>query len=257
MPRALALVAAGLLVASGASLAPSYAEYVAGSSPSAPGPFAGRTIVIDPGHQLGNHNFPEKINRLVPAGGFRKPCNTTGTSTNGGVAEATVVWRVARVVERRLEARGAEVVLTRDSNRQDRWGPCVDERGRRGNKIAADLKLSIHADGAAASGRGFHVIAPTKRPRWTGDIVRPSLRLAGDVRSALRVRGFRVADYTAGGDGLDRRGDLGTLNLADIPTVMVELGNLRNRHDARVLTSDAGRARAARGLVGAVRRFLG
>ena len=251
MLRPLVLVVALLLAP-----VPAHAEDESGASSAAPLPFAGRTVVIDPGHQLGNHNFPRKINQLVPAGGFRKPCNTTGTATDGGVAEATVVWRIARVVQRRLEARGAEVVLTRVSNRQDRWGPCVDERGRRGNRIDADLKLSIHGDGAASSGRGFHVIAPTKRPRWTGDIVRPSLRLARDVRSALRVRGFRVADYTAGGDGLDRRGDLGTLNLSDVPTVMVELGNLRNRRDARALTSDAGRVRAARGLVGAVRRVL-
>jgi len=26
-------------------------------------------IVLDAGHQLGNHNFPEEINRPVPAGG--------------------------------------------------------------------------------------------------------------------------------------------------------------------------------------------
>ncbi|UUZ57672.1 hypothetical protein [Nocardioides sp. B-3] len=52
-------------------------------------PLAGTTIVIDPGHQLGNHNFPSRINRLVPAGGFDKPCNTTGTATNGGYPEAT------------------------------------------------------------------------------------------------------------------------------------------------------------------------
>lgn len=252
MVRASALVV--VLVLLGA--APAYAEDVSGASGSAPAPLTGRTVVIDPGHQLGNHNFLRKINRLVPAGGFRKPCNSTGTSTRAGVAEATVVWRIARVLSRRLSARGAEVVLTRDSNRQERWGPCVDERGRRGNGIAADLKLSLHGDGAASSGRGFHVIAPTKRPRWTADIARPSRRLARDVRAALKVRGFRVADYTAGGDGIDLRGDLGTLNLSDVPTVMVELGNLRNRRDARVLTSDAGRDRAARGLVAAVRRFV-
>jgi N-acetylmuramoyl-L-alanine amidase len=249
-----ALVVAVVLTLLGG--APSYADAVSGGAGSGPAPLAGRTIVIDPGHQLGNHNFPKKINRLVPAGGFKKACNSTGTSTNGGVAEATVVWRIALALERRLEASGAEVVLTRDSNRQDRWGPCVDERGRRGNKIAADVKISLHGDGAASSGRGFHVIAPTRRPRWTADIAKPSRRLARDVRAALEVRGFQVADYTAGGDGLDLRGDLGTLNLSDVPTVMVELGNLRNRRDARVLTSDAGRVRAARGLVGAVRRFL-
>ena len=52
-------------------------------------------VVLDPGHQLGNHNYPRQINRLVPAGGFRKPCNTTGTATDGGYPEATFTWRVA------------------------------------------------------------------------------------------------------------------------------------------------------------------
>ncbi len=66
-------------------------------------------IVIDPGHQLGNHSFPGRINRLVPAGGFKKPCNTTGTSTNGGYSEATFTWRVARLLRVRLETRGARV----------------------------------------------------------------------------------------------------------------------------------------------------
>lgn len=251
MVRALAAVVALVLLGS----APAAGRDVAGPA-APPQPFAGRTVVIDAGHQLGNHRFPKKINRLVPAGGFKKACNATGTATNGGVAEATIVWKVSRVLKRRLEARGARVVLTRTSNRQDRWGPCVDERGRRGNKIEADLKLSVHGDGAASSGRGFHVIAPTNRKGWTHDIFKPSRRLARDVRAALKVRRFPVADYTAGGDGLDFRGDLGTLNLSDVPTVMVELGNLRNRRDARVLTSDAGRVRAAKGLTGAVRRFL-
>ena len=66
----------------------------------------GATVVIDPGHQLGNHNYPRKINRLVPAGGFKKPCNTTGTATNGGYPEATFAWQVSRLLRARLrEAR--------------------------------------------------------------------------------------------------------------------------------------------------------
>ena len=32
-------------------------------------PLAGRIIVLDAGHQLGNHNFPAQINRPVNAGG--------------------------------------------------------------------------------------------------------------------------------------------------------------------------------------------
>jgi N-acetylmuramoyl-L-alanine amidase len=221
-------------------------------------PLAGRVVVIDPGHQLGNHNYPSEINRLVPAGGFQKPCNTTGTATDGGYPEATFTWQVSRVLEARLVALGATVRLTRHSNREDRWGPCVDVRGRAGNKRPADLKISIHGDGSYAAGaRGFHVIAPTDRRPWTHDIFRPSRRLALDTRSSLRSVGLRVADYVAGGDGLDLRSDLATLNLSNLPTVMVELGNMRNPTDARRMTSRAGRATYARGLALAVRRFLG
>jgi hypothetical protein len=70
-------------------------------------------VVIDPGHR----HFPRRINRQVPAGGFTKPCNTTGTATDGGYPEATFVWQVSRLVAARLRGLGATVRLTRHSNR--------------------------------------------------------------------------------------------------------------------------------------------
>ena len=220
-------------------------------------PLAGRTVVIDPGHQLGNHNFPAQINRSVQAGGFAKPCNTTGTATDGGYPEATFAWQVSRSLRRSLESLGATVVMTRTTNREDRWGPCVDVRGRAGNRIDADLKVSVHADGSYAAGaRGFHVIAPAERAPWTSDIHRTSLRLAGDVRTGLLAAGFPLANYIAGGDGLDFRSDLGTLNLSDVPTVMVELGNMKSAADARLMTTPEGRAAYATALARAVRLFL-
>ncbi len=220
-------------------------------------PLTGRVVVIDPGHQLGNHNFPAKINRLVPAGGFRKPCNTTGTATRGGFAEATFAWRVSLRLKTQLERLGARVVLTRQVNSQKRWGPCVDRRGRAGNKIPADLKISVHGDGSYAAGaQGFHVIAPTDRKPWTHDIYEPSRRLALLARSSLVRKGVPRANYIAGGDGLDFRGDLGTLNLSNVPTVMVELGNMKNAADARRMTTAKGRAAYAAALARAVRLFL-
>jgi len=222
-----------------------------------PPALAGRTIVIDPGHQLGNHNFPAKINRPVPAGGFTKPCNTTGTATRGGYPEATFNWRVSLRLKAELERLGARVLLTRKVNSQKRWGPCVDRRGRAGNRIKADLKISIHGDGSYKAGaRGFHVIAPTDRAPWTHDIYRPSKRLARLARGSLLKQDVPVANYIAGGDGLDFRSDLGTLNLSDVPTVMVELGNMKNAADARLMTTPRGRAAYASALVRAVRLFL-
>jgi len=249
--RAVAALALVLLAA------PAHAEVHSDGAGRAAKPLEGRVVVLDPGHQLGNHNFPRRINRPVPAGGFRKPCNTTGTATDGGYAEATFVWQVARQLRNRLEARGATVRLTRHTNAQDRWGPCVDARGKAGNRGDADVKVSIHGDGSYAAGaHGFHVIAPTDRRPWTHDIYRSSERRAVDTRHALRAQGLPVANYVAGGDGLDFRSDLGSINLSDIPTVMVELGNMRNRADARRMTSATGRATYADGITAAVRRFL-
>ncbi|GAB3248901.1 N-acetylmuramoyl-L-alanine amidase [Nocardioides dilutus] len=220
-------------------------------------PLQGRVVVIDPGHQLGNHNFPAQINKLVPAGGFKKACNTTGTATRGGWPEATFAWRVSLRLKAQLERLGARVVLTRKVNSQRRWGPCVDRRGRAGNRIPADLKISIHADGSYAAGaRGFHVIAPTDRKPWTHDIYKPSKRLALLARASLVKKHVPRANYIAGGDGLDFRSDLGTLNLSDVPTVMVELGNMKNAADARLMTTPKGRAAYAAALARAVRLFL-
>lgn len=213
--------------------------------------------MLDAGHQLGNHNFPAEINRLVPAGGFSKPCNTTGTSTNGGYPEATFAWNVTLKLKAKLEKSGATVLMTRTSNREDKWGPCVDVRGRAGNQKNADLKISIHGDGSYSAGaHGFHVIYPPDRAPWTDDIYAPSKRLAGVTKDTLVKKGFSVANYIAGGDGLDERSDLGTLNLSDVPTVMLEAGNMRDSGDATVMTSDQGQARYARALAVAIRTFL-
>ena len=101
------------------------------------------------------------------------------------------------------------------------------------------------------------MIAPTNRKKWTRDIYRSSRRLALAERKALKGAGVPVANYIAGGDGLDFRGDLGTLNLSDVPTVMVELGNMRNARDAHRMTTAKGRATYARALARGASAFLG
>jgi N-acetylmuramoyl-L-alanine amidase len=219
-------------------------------------PLAGVRIALDPGHQLGNHNFPKQIDKQVPAGGFTKPCNTTGTATNSGYPEATLNFTIATLVEKRLEALGATVSMTRTRNSQKLWGPCVNTRGLFGKKVGAALEVSLHADGAAASGHGFHVIAPTSRKGWTDDIAKPSLRLAKALRSGLLARGLHRSNYVADGRGLVTRSDLGTLNLSDVPIAMIEIGNMRNAAEAARMRSAAGRALYASAVVLGIRTYL-
>ncbi len=229
---------------------------ISGSTVVTGHPLRGKLIVLDAGHQLGAGAHPRQINRQVPAGGFKKACQTSGTATNAGFPEATFAFDTVRQLKLRLERLGATVQLTRKHNWMRLWGPCVDFRGRFGNREHADLKISIHGDGCYCAGHGFDVIAPTDRPPWTHDIYRSSLRLAGHIRGGLESAGFPVANYVGGGDGIDLRGDLATLNLSNIPTVMVELGNMRQAHDARVMSSVAGRHRYAVGLARGIVAFL-
>src|SRR6187431_1635329 len=102
-------------------------------------PLAGRTVVVDPGHQLGNSRHPRETAALVGDGaGGRKACNTAGTATAAGYPEATFAWQVAVGVRDRLRRLGATVLMTRADNSAEEWGPCVDRRGRVGALRGAD-----------------------------------------------------------------------------------------------------------------------
>lgn len=219
-------------------------------------PLAGIRIALDPGHQLGNSRFPRQINRLVDAGGFRKACNTTGTATNSGVPEATVAWQVTRAVKSRLEALGAEVVLSRRANSRRLWGPCVDARGRFAGQQGAAVLVSIHADGSAAANHGFHVIAPRARSPWTTHTAKPSLRLATTLRDALSQGGIPRSTYIGGGSALSIRSDLGTLNRSTVPVAMIEIGNMRNSADARRMTTVTGRGQYADAITLGILQYL-
>ncbi len=219
-------------------------------------PLAGKVIVIDPGHQLGNYFHPKEMAKLVDAGGLRKPCNTTGTATNSGYRETAFTMSVAKFLRARLRAQGATVHMTRVVDSKDLWGPCVDERGKLANKVHADVLISIHGDGAPAKNHGFFVIRPAHRKGITNDIYTPSGTLSTDVRSGLDSVKVPRANYY-GGDGLDTRNDMGTLNRSDSPAVMIELGNMRNATDAKNMKTASYRDQVyAAGLAKGVAKYL-
>jgi N-acetylmuramoyl-L-alanine amidase len=224
-----------------------------GDAPAAALPLAGVTIAVDPGHNGHNGRHPSQIGRLVPAGGFRKPCDTTGTATSDGtLTESAFNLSVALRLRRVLRAAGATVVMTRRTDTG--VGPCVNERAAIGNRAHADVAISIHADGAPVGRRGFHVIHPARVRGYTEPIVRPSLELARLVRARLRGAGLRTSNY-AGRDGLSSRSDLGGLNLSKVPKVLVELGNMKDGTDASRMRDGAWRQRVAQALARSLQDF--
>ncbi|MEU6058066.1 N-acetylmuramoyl-L-alanine amidase [Streptomyces sp. NPDC047097] len=227
-------------------------------SPDGSKPLAGRTVLVDPGHNPGNFRHTAEINRQVDAGTHRKECDTTGTATEAGYTEAAFTLDVAHRLRDLLTAQGAKVVFTHDADRP--FGPCVDERARIGNKARADAAISVHADGSGRGNRGYHVILPAKVAEGSADtsaIVAPSRALGERVAAGFRAAtGTAPSNYVGGGTGLDVRADLGGLNLSTVPKVFVECGNMRDPQDAALLTDPAWRQKAARGMADGIRTYL-
>lgn len=243
-----------VLVAVSATIAPLPACVRAAPTTALQQPVRGRTIAIDPGHNGQNWRHLAEINRLVNAGTLRKPCDTTGTATASGYTEAAYNFDVARRLAAILRAEGARVVLTRHGN--DGWGPCIDKRAAIANRAHAAVAISIHADGGPPLARGFHVIYPPSIRGLTDDIAAASFALARDIRTSFRNgTGMPYATYI-GHAGLDRRSDLGGLNLSNVPKVFIETGNMHNRTDARLLEDPQFREREARALARGLSAFL-
>lgn len=215
-------------------------------------PLHGLVIVVDPGHNGGNGSHVHEIARMVNAGGLHKPCNTTGTETNAGYPEHAFTWDVAKRLATLLHEDGAKVVLTRHDD--NGVGPCVDKRGETAARYHADLLLSVHGDGSGASAHGFTVLRPGKVAGYTTATFRRSDVLAKDVADAMVAHGFQRSTYL-GSHGIEVRRDLGTLNRAPVPAVMLEAGNMRNAGDARTMSSADGRQHVAAALAASVAAF--
>lgn len=214
-------------------------------------------MLLDPGHDGGNGADPVEVNHLVDAGGFMKSCDTDGASTDAGYPEHAFTFDVALRTAALLRSQGARVVLTRATDTG--VGPCINVRAALGNIAHADAAVSIHADGGPATGYGFHVIVPgTVTYAGGGDaaIVGPSATLGKDLRDAFHLRTGEVTSTYLGVNGIDRRTDLGGLNLSVVSKVFIECANMRNAADAVKVSSPRWRQSAAAGIAAGISNYL-
>lgn len=221
---------------------------------ASPLPLDGFTIAVDPGHNGGNAAHPLTVNAPVDDGrGGSKACNTVGASTDAGYPEHAFTWDVSGRLAARLTELGAVVVLTRSDDAG--VGPCVDARGRFPQENEADVLVSVHANGTDdRRARGFFAIVSD--PPVHDAQGAPSLELARELVAALEAAGFAPSSSVAADDGpIQRREDLATLNHAERPAVVLELGEMRNADEAAVMASEDGRQRYADALAAGLRAW--
>jgi N-acetylmuramoyl-L-alanine amidase len=121
------------------------------------------------------------------------------------------------------------------------------------NALRPDAIISIHADGGPPAGRGYHVnySDPPLNTAQSG----PAVRLAQVMASQLAAAGLTPSTYR-GTNGLYGRPDLAGLNLAEYPSILIELGNMKNRQEAQAMATPEGQAKYAAAVVQGVTAYL-
>jgi N-acetylmuramoyl-L-alanine amidase len=207
-------------------------------------------VFLDPGH---NGSNDESIGKQVPTGrGGTKNCQESGTSTDDGFPEHTFTWDTTLRIRLALTALGVRTAMSRGDDTG--LGPCVDERAAMANALSPNAVVSIHGDGGPPTGRGFHVLysSPPLNQTQAG----PSVQFAQTMRDQLAASGFVPSWYT-GSNGLDPRSDIAGLNLAQYPSILVELGNMKNPVDSGLMKTPEGRQKYADAVVRGIAGFLG
>lgn len=240
LPRVGVAILSGLLAAA----------TVAMPAPAVAAPnVAGKIVFLDPGHNGAND---ASINRQVPTGrGGTKDCQTSGTSTDDGYPEHTFTWETTLLIRQMLTQQGVRTALSRGND--NAVGACVDERAAMANRLRPNAIVSIHADGGPSTGRGFHVnySAPPLNQAQAG----PSVQFARVMREQLAASGIPPATYI-GENGLKGRADLAGLNLAQYPSILVELGNMKNPADSTLMKTPAGRQKYAEAVTRGIISYL-
>ncbi len=230
------LVAASVIAPQGAP--------VAQAAPS----IAGMIVFLDPGHNAMN----DGNSRQVPTGrGGTKDCQTSGTATDDGYTEHAFNWDTTLRVRADLMKLGVRTAMSRGDDASS--GPCVDERAALANSVRPNAIVSIHADGGPASGRGFHVLY--SNPPLNQAQAGPAVRFAQTMRDQLVASGIPPSNYI-GSNGLNPRSDIAGLNLAQFPSILVELGNMKNPADSALMKTDTGRQKYADAVVRGVAAYL-
>ena len=153
--------------------------------------------------------------------------------------EKDVNLPVALAVARMLKSRGADVHMTRTRD----ITVSLDDRVNAANRLRPKLFVSIHANSMAQrSMRGFLLL-------------RPAVASADSLDAAAIVERHLVKIGLSGEVRKDVRG-LRVLRKTKCPAILIEMGYLSNRYDARMLADPHWRGKIATAIADAVTEYL-
>ncbi|SDW43677.1 N-acetylmuramoyl-L-alanine amidase [Marinococcus luteus] len=181
---------------------------------SAPGTLRGKTVVVDPGH-----------------GGY------DGGAAANGLEEKDIVLDTGLKLKSDLEAMGATVVMTRETDRY----LSLNERTEVANNANADAFVSVHVNAGGGVGDESY---------WYGEHeAERSERLAEDVQEQL-------IEATGATDRGVKEGNFQVIRDTNIPAILAEIGFIDSSTDAANLREEDYLDDTSEGLTGGVDQFF-
>ena len=197
-------------------------------------PLEGIIVGIDPGHQQKANLAQEPIAPGSSETKYKVSGGTQGVATN--VPEYEVVLKIGLTLRDALEAQGATVYMTRETNDVDISNI---ERAQMMNELGAHIVLRLHLNGGLSeSTRGIGAFVKSK-----GDGAAESYAIAEALLAAMgRVTGapteqIHVWDTYTG------------LNWSTVPSILLEMGYMSNPDEDRLLVTDEYQALLVEGIV--------
>ncbi len=206
-----------------------------------------KLVVIDPGHQGKRNGEQEPVG---PGASETKAKVSSGTQGRfSRVPEYQVNLDVSLALRDELEARGYQVVMTRESHDVDISNA---ERAAVANEAGADAFVRIHCNGSQdPSVSGALTISPTPgSPYPVAELYEQCRALAGDILAELTAaagmkdRGVWETDTMSG------------INWCRVPVTIVEMGYMTNEAEDRRLVDPAYQAKLVQGIANGLDRFF-
>ena len=194
----------------------------------------GVKIGIDPGHQAHSNSAQEPVSPGSKETKAKVSSGTQGVKTR--VPEYEVNLQVALLLKDALEAQGATVCMTRDTNDVDISNV---ERAEMMNELGVDVVLRLHCNGStnqSTSGIGLYVKSSGEGAEESYAISEVLIVAMGEATGA-NTESVHVRDTYSG------------LNWSTVPSILVEMGYMSNPDEDEKLCSPEYQSELVHGMV--------
>ena len=188
---------------------------------------AGKTVCIDPGHQLKGNYDTEPIG---PGSSEMKTKVSSGTAGNyTGITEYQFNLDISLALKTELEERGYTVIMTRTTNEVDISNV---ERAQIANDAGVDAFVRVHANSNSnTAAHGIETICMTSSNPYNAYLYAQSRLLSDSLLTAMVGRTGAKMRYVSEVDNMTG------INWSEVPVSIVEMGYMSNEEEDKLMAT--------------------